>query len=481
MINGIPLDDFPKTLRDAILVTRGLGIQYLWIDALCILQDSPKDWSIEAGQMKNVYREAVVTISAASASKVSEGILNDRKPSPLSCQLEWRASKNKNVTTVSLRPGLQFWDGSLKSCPVSQRGWILQESLLSPRTLSYGPQQMAWECQNCQVDESGRPVGTGERYRDKQFIQDLFQQSTLRQRVLRRLMAFPLPMWSSVALKYKDGSTGRIHILPRTPSSRYMKPYDRWFDVVEEFTKRKLTFSKDTLPALAGLATAFQRLLVDQYCAGLWRGDLARGLMWTKSPPRSWLYYDLDKNPPSPNPGIPSWSWASFPGRTVHFTRMHFDDGWRVLERVRVLSIDTSATGPYPEQIALTICAPFCLVSDPSDLSAKPPDPRSRHVGAALHDQFTDLTEFGFEFRHQHRDNSPQPQRFAILRLATYLEHRPGNDLKHWEMGCSMMVVESTGGLREDEFRRVGSYRIYDDKAWQIEDLPWVWTTIRLV
>ena len=70
-----PVSALPRTLQDAIAVTYHLGFEYLWIDALCIIQDSPSDKRHEISQMQHIYANAAVTIVAATASSVEQGFL----------------------------------------------------------------------------------------------------------------------------------------------------------------------------------------------------------------------------------------------------------------------------------------------------------------------------------------------------------------------------------------------------------------------
>jgi hypothetical protein len=81
------LEELAQTLRDAIDVTRKLGIRYLWVDALCIIQDNVTDKSREIERMGKVYKNATVTIAAASASRVSEGFLYPETPSFMQASL----------------------------------------------------------------------------------------------------------------------------------------------------------------------------------------------------------------------------------------------------------------------------------------------------------------------------------------------------------------------------------------------------------
>jgi hypothetical protein len=65
---AIPWDTLPKTFQDAIFVTRALGIQYLWIDSLCIIQDDSVDWQFQSAQMADIYRNSILTIAGSASS-----------------------------------------------------------------------------------------------------------------------------------------------------------------------------------------------------------------------------------------------------------------------------------------------------------------------------------------------------------------------------------------------------------------------------
>jgi hypothetical protein len=137
---GLDVTKFPGTLRDAVIVTRRIGLRYLWIDALCIFQDqdrpeSKADWAREAGRMRDVYRGAVVTIESASASRGNEGFLKPRTSPRPYCALQWGREAD---TSVYLRSMLDITDSQLIGTTVYTRGWTLQERLLAPRTLFQG-------------------------------------------------------------------------------------------------------------------------------------------------------------------------------------------------------------------------------------------------------------------------------------------------------------------------------------------------------
>ena len=188
---GIPLQAFPANLRDAIIITQRLGIRYIWIDALCILQDSPEDWATEAAKMGQVYKGAVVTIAAASANKASAGMFRERRSSFGPYRVPWKNGK-VSCEHVYLRRALELGDTRVPSQPINKRAWTLQESLLAPRTLWLCDEQHMFECGEGQMDEAGRSLPATEIYRSKDFIQQI---STHRRhmRVSRLLRALSIP------------------------------------------------------------------------------------------------------------------------------------------------------------------------------------------------------------------------------------------------------------------------------------------------
>lgn len=58
----------PKTITDAVALTRALGLEYLWVDALCIIQGNPEDWERQSSKMHQVYSNAYLTICASRAT-----------------------------------------------------------------------------------------------------------------------------------------------------------------------------------------------------------------------------------------------------------------------------------------------------------------------------------------------------------------------------------------------------------------------------
>ncbi|KAI1086610.1 HET-domain-containing protein [Rostrohypoxylon terebratum] len=278
--HSLPIDSLPQNFKDAIEVTRALGIRYLWIDALCIIQDSKADWFREAGKMSSVYAGATIVLSALDSPASTAGFLKpDRVP---------LATVNAEYGVQKVLPGLNEY---LEACPLVTRGWCMQERLLAPRILHFGREQLFWECRSLFRAEDGQEfTGDGGAHVTALFV-----------RTRKRI---GVASARGEQVDWKD-----------------------WYQLLEEYTTRHFTVSTDKLPALAGAASLFRRANAKDgagatYIAGLWKEDLARGLLWCAhyyhGPGRKvWGISPTDRisqlsKPPEKR--APSWSWATLDG-----------------------------------------------------------------------------------------------------------------------------------------------------------------------
>lgn len=144
----IPFDELPASFQDAVRVTRALGVRYLWIDSLCIIQNCEKDWATEAGKMEVVFSNAYCTIAASSATSSLAGFLGERG--------------QRDVTRVPMPGGeslylaehIDNFHADVENSVLSSRGWVFQERALSRRTLYFTSTQIYWECGNGIVCET---------------------------------------------------------------------------------------------------------------------------------------------------------------------------------------------------------------------------------------------------------------------------------------------------------------------------------------
>ncbi|KAK3946587.1 heterokaryon incompatibility protein-domain-containing protein, partial [Pseudoneurospora amorphoporcata] len=149
-LSELPWDLLPKTIQDAILLTRAIGMRYLWIDSLCIIQDSNADWEKEAAKMGTVYAQARLVIAATTGADAEAGLFPFRtyihRPSETSPALYFRKLPNERGT-----PQL--------SLPLLTRGWTTQEWVLARRIVFWTQERMSWYCGNSLVGDNGRVMG----------------------------------------------------------------------------------------------------------------------------------------------------------------------------------------------------------------------------------------------------------------------------------------------------------------------------------
>ncbi|KAL5356657.1 heterokaryon incompatibility protein-domain-containing protein [Aspergillus floccosus] len=244
MKQGMLISNLPQTIVDAITVARRLKVRYLWIDALCIIQDSASDWEIESSNMASVYHNAYLTIAAATSASVREGFLQrehfaaEQTP-PLI--VEWKTlSGQRTVLGARIVPAVTTHTLDLMdddTPPLWFRGWTLQESNLSTRVLTYHQEELWWSC----LGGSACECGMLDRVRDGGKIFSF-----------RSFYSITDPQEA-----YKD-----------------------WHEVVNEYTSRELTIPSDRLPAISGIAQVVQDITKSRYIAGVWLDNLLADFIW---------------------------------------------------------------------------------------------------------------------------------------------------------------------------------------------------------
>lgn len=263
---GIPLETLPVTFRDVVKVTRMIGLRYLWIDSLCILQEEDKkDWEQEASQMGEVYGNAELVLAATVASSPDAGFLRNRPEFDLG---HASALLDGQTMPIESRYHLIFEHDSMYTGngPLDGRAWAFQERLLARRYLAYGSSEARWECRQDSFCECGWVSAEA--------------QSSQRGRSLDNMLATTLP------------------------SDRK----DLWVNICRTYTQRKLTVASDKLVALSAVASRFQSKYGDTYLAGLWKENLIPSLLW-------WPGY----NGKPVDFYAPSWSWVSIDTNFLSF------------------------------------------------------------------------------------------------------------------------------------------------------------------
>ncbi|KAI1125892.1 heterokaryon incompatibility protein-domain-containing protein [Nemania abortiva] len=281
----------PKTIQDAIDVTRDLGYQYIWIDRFCIIQDDDDDWKREARSMCDVYECATLTIAAMASTGDQSGLYGDSIFQDVAVDCSAGEDHTGEIYIAppyprSLRMTAPLY-GELEQCKWNTRGWVMQERLLSRRIVYFGQHQIFWECN--EEDDSST--------------------TTLPQK--RRYNVAP-PAWISYGTKalILDGlrQSRRAHF---SSSNRTLG--NVWGRIVQHYSNTKLTKQGDKLIAMEGIAQALRiRIPQSEYLYGHWEQLLLMdegGLFWHTLVPsgrddHSWNAWS----------GAPSWSWACYPG-----------------------------------------------------------------------------------------------------------------------------------------------------------------------
>lgn len=158
--SGIELAELPQTIRDAVVICRGIFLRYLWVDALCIIQRGDSDdFQTEVAKMGLIYAGSTFKL-AASHGSTSDFTLFGSVPSILlqtPCvvveneELHWlfqpEPHQSKSLPSVDQLMRCGNYEEEVSGFPLNSRGWVFQEQSMAPRTIHLTPSKMIWECQ----------------------------------------------------------------------------------------------------------------------------------------------------------------------------------------------------------------------------------------------------------------------------------------------------------------------------------------------
>lgn len=306
---NIPWNKLHRTFREAIAMARKLGIRYLWIDSLCIIQDDSKDWQIEAAKMGSIYSRAYLVIAATGSGDGNGGIFIKKVPYVTLRGEDQHQKKFQIFVRHQLDHGTFGWDATYQEThratryksriinpnyPLLARAWCFQERILGSRVLHFTRDEIIFECLSSMSCECGALAD---------FSDD-----------------WVLPARNFVGSRYlEDASSdpqGYMPTLGKLPELTMQNPIvngfsllAEWYDLASEYSEKQITHPTDWLPALAGLAMKWEGPKTGDYLSGLWSKDLLRGLLWESLAP------EINENSEYI---APSWSWASTQ-RPVHW------------------------------------------------------------------------------------------------------------------------------------------------------------------
>ncbi|EPE24535.1 hypothetical protein GLAREA_08387 [Glarea lozoyensis ATCC 20868] len=291
----IALDTLPKTFREAINAARYLGFQYIWIDSLCIVQDDPDDWAAESSLMSSVYGGSSLNLAASDAPNGAAGCFFNRG-NLWRCQVRVNANHKEELYDC-VPKNIRM---SLRDTQLAKRCWVVQERILARRTLHFTRTQLFWECHEKDLCET-----------------------------------FPEEMPPKLSQYF--------HIAKRPLTEK------NWHQIVSAYSSAKLTYSKDMLIAISGIARLIQLTTKDQYIAGMWKKDLEIQLCWS-------VYSSGGGQRILPYTA-PSWSWASIDTKGGRISLCHDVPYLTVTlcAQVQEISITHATTDQFGETLSANL------------------------------------------------------------------------------------------------------------------------------
>jgi hypothetical protein len=286
---NIPLDTLPPSFQDAVVVVRQMGFKYIWIDSLCIIQDSAEDWQKESRQMCNIYAQAIFTITSAHASGAYGGMFRHRdgiRTMPFEIELQL---PSKPICILYVPTPQREVQWQLNDLPIYSRAWCFQEMVLSTRNLIFDPDGIRWECLTTAGAEGNLEANSIRHSGNIKLIQGSMKEPTSAVDFFDTLAAEDIPMQATI-----------------------------WQSIIKDYAARSLTKYTDKLIAFAGIAQEIEKHTDNKYLAGLWQRHLFMNLIWyvqTMAEPEAGIHAwfpDRGKLPyRKPDAIAPSWSWAS--------------------------------------------------------------------------------------------------------------------------------------------------------------------------
>ncbi|KAL4723587.1 hypothetical protein ACLX1H_009225 [Fusarium chlamydosporum] len=265
------MENLEQTIQDAVSVTRQLGFDYLWVDRFCIIQDDAADRDWEFSRMATTYKNAVVTLAAATAEAASQGFLNPCPPQ----QKPFLPERKFRIPMEDGRKGTVYLaDKPYQPMhPLDTRGWTLQEFMLSSRMLMFSDFQLLWQCKQVELQSvTGNDAGLE------------YQQ---------HLESLPWTAFDDIG-----GASFGAH----DSEKLYL-----WKTILRQYSERRLSVAEDRLPAITGIITELQSVWKDTAIYGHWEEWFVQLLAWYKPQDDRATERHLTR--------APSWSWVSVDGK----------------------------------------------------------------------------------------------------------------------------------------------------------------------
>ncbi|KAH8724741.1 hypothetical protein GQ44DRAFT_708199 [Phaeosphaeriaceae sp. PMI808] len=275
LCKGIQLNKLSKTARDAIYVAQKIGVQYLWIDSLCMVQNQKEDWLREAPKMGSIYEYSYITLAATAAVNGNEGLFAPLRHESI-VKLPYEPTQPEMGDMYFVPRGIAFHE--IVFGPLNQRGWVLQERLLSRRTIHFAATRVYRECQQTYRSERNE-------------VTDSASDSSNRGHRLRlALRHFKLTKEEDEDSGGEEAPTSlKQELVDPSPDRTFGNDLEMqmaWRDIVTFYSSLGLTFTSDKLPALAGIMSKIQARSGIDYYDSHWFAetvDSVISLLWAAS------------------------------------------------------------------------------------------------------------------------------------------------------------------------------------------------------
>ncbi|KAI5458358.1 heterokaryon incompatibility protein-domain-containing protein [Mariannaea sp. PMI_226] len=454
----IPYDQLSNTFKDAVKLAQGLGVRYLWIDSLCIVQDDREDWEIEAAKMASIYEGAYLVAAATGFPDGNAGFLTAKKPfisqagffpdgKPFEiygrdsldhAAFSWGMKSAHFEDFINPTSAARLVNPS--NYPLFYRAWCFQERALATRILHFTKDEIIFDCLtgiNCECGALSNHQG------------DAF----LPPRRILRLGHKHIPV----------AHDRRFNILQHNSrwslqtSSQSILHNELWRDIVVSYSAKQITQKTDGLPALAGLAIKLSGELTGRYLAGLWEKDLLNGLRW----------YPVEKESDEQidHYTVPSWSWVSV-HRGVSWGNESFEND-RYFPEVDLTRTECLPSGrnPFGEikygYIFMSghVMTLKCFLSSPGEK-------------AWLRKDGPDFEAHSFQ-----PDNGYQFERLGLTEVICLRLSTKANTVNAYDDDCALVLRKPDPHIlsrqpdhvqrSEYVFQRVGYLNVYPSKGWQ--------------
>ncbi|KAM0266747.1 hypothetical protein ACHAPA_006523 [Fusarium lateritium] len=410
-LNSIPAASLPKTFRDAIDTAWKLGLRYIWIDSLCIIQDDLDDWRREASRMKDIYAGSSVTISASDAKDSTQGCFVD-----YGLDLWENDGKGVAPMTVAIRGEaaikIRVHQGDIRrrtlESNLSTRGWTLQEQILSHRVIHCMRPEIHWNCHRKYHTESQY---TFDGVRFKPFLS---------------------------------------RFLPSHATAAEMQRL--WVEWMTDYSTRDLTVTKDRLGALAGVVQYFGKRAGSKHLLACWQETLVDDL--------SWIRCGDVVDPSMTTPHVPTWSWLTRARKVSFKFCVRVMGGLRYVahDHIKIVESSVDWTGePMVSDLLstnLVVEGPVMQMRLRVDPRAKAFNPPYMNVGDEVQD-FSDnplpwwcAGQFDLE-----QDRQDDLFTCLLLRSVTPDDKYPSNSYQLQETFLLLLPVPTPQGM---DYRRVG-------------------------